>query len=365
LVKTHDLQTTKPALSKRTKPEPPFPFPIGRPWLNPVKTSQIEKIGLTEFVGHFLASACSHLSAIASATADRPLAILSLLLLAGCHQQSAPPNPTDPRSVYATKGVIQSIEPDGKTVIIQHDAISNYMPAMTMPFAVKDAKELRGLQSGDSVSFRLVVAPHDGWIENVAKLSSALPAIPTPPPAMAPAQIQISRAVAELSVGEKIPDYHLTNELGQPVTIGASPGEVFAFTFFFTRCPFPTACPLLADNFAAAQAKLALAPGAPPLWHLFSISFDPANDTPAVLQEYARQHQADPARWSFLTGSLEDITELADQFGEEFQNDGHTITHSFRTVVVDANGRVRRIFPGNTWTSEDLVREVLKADKSN
>ncbi len=38
------------------------------------------------------------------------------------------------------------------------------MPAMTMPFEVKNTNELRGLQPGDAVAFRMTVTDTDGWI---------------------------------------------------------------------------------------------------------------------------------------------------------------------------------------------------------
>jgi len=285
------------------------------------------------------------------------------LALTGCHQASGLQTNGGERRDYPVTGVIQALAPDGKTVVIQHRAVSNYMGAMTMPFEVRDANELRGLQPGDFVSFRMVVTSHDGWIEKIVKLSNAPPATGAPPPAPPAVQSLVTRALAPLAVGDRLPDYHFTNELGQAVHLETYRGQVIAFTFFFTKCPFPTACPLLSDHFSSVQEKLPLLPGAPARWHLFSISFDPANDTPAALQDYARRYHYDAARWSFLTGSLEDITELADQFGEEFQNDGHIISHSFRTVVVDAEGRVRWIMPGNAWSGDDLAREMVKAAK--
>src|ERR1700689_5204849 len=73
---------------------------------------------------------------------------------------------------YAAKGIVKELEPDGKTIVITHEAISNYMAAMTMPFEVQDTNELRGLGAGDSVTFRLVVTPTHGWIEGVTKIQS-------------------------------------------------------------------------------------------------------------------------------------------------------------------------------------------------
>jgi protein SCO1/2 len=93
-----------------------------------------------------------------------------------------------------------------------------------------------------------------------------------------------------------------------------------------------------------------------------SISFDPEYDTPATLKAYADLRDFNPARWDFVTGDLADLTAFGNQFGEYFGHDGAGgINHNLRTVVVDARGRVQRIIQGNTWTSDELVAEILKA----
>jgi len=288
-------------------------------------------------------------------------AALVLVLLTACHKPAASKTPAVSPQVFSVTGLVKALQPDGKTAVIQHAAIPNYMPAMTMPFAVKDPRELRGLHPGDSISFQLVVTEQDGWIEHVSKLDQAPPAAVVPPPAPPPAPVQWRPVPPPLEVGDRLPDCHLTNELGQPVSLAGFQGGVVALTFFFTRCPYPAACPLLSSKFAGVQEKLPQMPGAPARWRLLSISFDPANDTPALLKDYAQRYHYDPARWSFLTGSLADITDLAGQCGEEFQNTGATIYHSFSTVVVDPSGRVRKIIPGNSWTTDDLAREMIKA----
>ena len=96
-------------------------------------------------------------------------------------------------------------------------------------------------------------------------------------------------------------------------------------------------------------------------WHLLSISFDPEVDTPAILQAYARRFEYDPRHWNFVTGELIDITAIAEQFGLQFWRQDNTISHNLRTVVVDTQGRVHKIFPENKWTSDQLVEEIVKA----
>ena len=118
----------------------------------------------------------------------------------------------------------------------------------------------------------------------------------------------------------------------------------------------------MANNFAEAQKIMLKTPGAPTNWHLLTISFDPAFDTPAVLEKYAEAHGADPARWTFASGALPDVTAIGEQLSLTFWKEQEgLITHNLRTAVIDASGRLQKIFIGNEWQPQDLVAELVKA----
>ena len=261
------------------------------------------------------------------------------------------------QQIFQVKGVVQEVKPEIKTIVIKHEAVTNYMPAMTMPFEVRDTNELRGLQPGDAVGFQMVVTESEAWIEHLTKLHS-------PHPGEQPSRLnfQIVRDVDLLKVGDALPEYHFTNELGRAVSTKEFQGQAFAFTFFFTRCPYPTFCPFLSSSFEAAQKKLLAAPNIVTNWHLFSISFDPETDSPATLKAYAEHYDYQPQHWSFVSGDLTEITAIGDQVGEYFGHDETgAITHNLRTVVVDTQGHLQKIFTDNKWTSDDLVAELTKA----
>jgi protein SCO1/2 len=230
---------------------------------------------------------------------------------------------------------------------------------MTMPFDVKDSNELKGLHPGDSVSFRMLVTDTDGWIDQIRKISSeGTNSVPSSSP------VRILQEVEPLKVGDLLPDYHFTNQLGQSISTTQFRGNALAMTFVFTRCPFPTFCPLVVNHFAEAQQKLLARPNGPANWQLLTISFDPDFDTPAVLKAYAETHQYNPAHSSFATGALTDITALAQQIGLTFWHDvSGSINHNLRTIVVGADGKLRKIFVGNQWSSDELVEEMVKAAK--
>jgi protein SCO1/2 len=284
------------------------------------------------------------------------------LILTACHKQGEPASGSGPasaadRRTFAVNGVVKVVEPDGKTVVIQHEAITNYMAAMTMPFEVHDAKELSGLNPGDAISFHLVVTPKEGWIEGIRRRLDFTPDLSGRPTA------HLTRGVEPLEEGDLLPDFQFTNELGKAVRLSQYKGRVLAFTFFYTACPFPNFCPRMTSNFAEAAAQLNHMSGAPTRWHLLSISFDPKNDTPQRLLNYAKGAHYDPSHWSFLTGEMVQIIELADLFGESFATENDTISHNLRTVVVDGRGRVRKIYRSNDWTSGELVQEMVKANR--
>lgn len=286
-----------------------------------------------------------------------PLLLLALALPA-LMVQSAETSLAPGARTFQVKGEIRRLVPEGDVLVIKHEEIPGYMEAMTMPLEVRPAEGMKGLGVGDKIEFRMIVTEDDGWIDGIRVLEKGRPEDVKP---VIPS-IRIVRDVEELKVGDLMPDYTFTNELHRATTLKQYRGQTVALTFIYTRCPFPTFCPRQGRQFAAAcellKEKL---PGPEKRWHLLSLSFDPENDTPSVLQQYARTFKYDPAHWNFLTGAMIDIDAITEQFGVIFARDGEGFSHNVRTVVIDPKGTIRKIFVGNEWTTEELVEEMLKA----
>ena len=134
-----------------------------------------------------------------------------------------------------------------------------------------------------------------------------------------------------------------------------------AVTFIYTKCPIPTFCPAMDRQFAEAQA-LIKDKGLQGKAGLLSVSFDPKNDTPAVLKQHARKLGADPEVWTFATGDREEIDRFASSLlltlvrGEAANPD--EIGHTLRTTVVDSSGRITKSYSGADWTPAELVAEL-------
>ena len=272
---------------------------------------------------------------------------LLVFALAGCDRPPRVAPQNAPEAVrYEGRGVLQKIDAAGRRAVIAHEEIPGYMEAMTMEFSVPDAPLLAGLVPGDIVTFRLAVTPARGWIDRLQKTGHTAPApvpisIDGPPP------------------GTPLPDCALTDARGQALRLHDFRGRALAFTFIFTRCPLPDYCPLMNRHLSAVQA--ALTTGEAANWQLLSLSFDPDYDTPARLAAYAAPYQPDPAHWTFATGRAAEVRALGTVFGLAFANTGTPLEHNLRTVVVDAAGRVQRVFIGNAWTAAELTVEMQRA----
>ena len=257
-------------------------------------------------------------------------------------------------ATYAAHGVVRRVDVAHRQVLVAHDAIPGYMAAMTMSFAMPDAGGLARLQPGDQIDFDLVVRGDDAWIEHVQRTGFAGLSQLAPAPAT-------SRAFAP---GDPLPDIALTDEDGRVRRLAEFRGRVLVVTFIYTRCPLPTYCPLMERNLQSAQTLLDRL-GTPAGWHFLSLSFDATHDTPAVLADYARtwrsESDAARARWTFASAEPADVHALGDGLGLEFRETDGAITHSLRTIVIDARGRLRRVFAGNAWTPQELAAAVRSA----
>jgi protein SCO1/2 len=257
-------------------------------------------------------------------------------------------------TAYEVRGVLKEIRKSGAAALIDHEDIPGYMEAMTMLLDVKDTNELAGLTTGDAITFRMLVTDSDGWIDRVKKTGRGV--VPTNAPIA-----DAFADVPEIAEGAPLPDCALTNQDGRAIRLADFRGQALAFTFIFTRCPFPVYCPRMSGNFATVQREL-LASTPSTNWQLISISFDPDFDTPATLRSYGQAFGRDPAHWSFATAPATDIRRFGAGFGLMFRKtETGSIDHNVRTVVVDRAGRVQKIFADNEWKPAELAAEMRKA----
>ena len=291
------------------------------------------------------------------------LVLLIATFLAGCGEKPAPsPAPAKPATNTATKtfevrGVIREVPADGQTLTIRHEEIPGYMPKMTMELNVRDTNEVHNLQVDDEITFRLVANDDTHWIENIRRSGRAAT---TNPPAPLTAQF-----IRELKPGDDFPDAELLDEHGRAIRFSQFRGQAVAFSLFFTRCPLPDYCPLMNKNFSHARSLLQTNTTGATNWTFLSVSFDSEFDSPAMLTGYATAYRGtDPSHWLFASASTATLRTLAPQIDFMFQQDGGGFSHNLRPVVLDAQGRIQRVFNGNKWQASELAEEMEKATQA-
>ena len=277
------------------------------------------------------------------------IALAAISLAAACTREP------DART-YQLTGQILVVKPETNEILVKHDDIPGFMPAMTMPYTVKDSAIIKDRVAGDLVTATLKVAPDGAFLSAVAKTGSA------PLPEDARTTIPAAANVHILQAGDAVPETRLTDYDGLPLAIPDFKGSAVAVTFIYTRCPLAQYCPLIDRRFAEVQ-KLAAADAAlSGKVRLLSISFDPQFDGAATLRAHARKLGADPLVWRFATADEAIVERLAAQFGVNVirEKDG-TITHNLRTAIIDPTGRVTSVVDNNAWTADELLRGLKNA----
>ncbi|MBI3317821.1 MAG: SCO family protein [Candidatus Omnitrophica bacterium] len=153
---------------------------------------------------------------------------------------------------------------------------------------------------------------------------------------------------------EPVAGFLLTDQTGGPFGSENLRGKVWIADFIFTSCA--GTCPGMTERMRLLQGRL------PGEIKLVSISVDPRRDTPEALARYAKAHQADSARWHFLTGPGEAIQRLAREGFHLGISEGETreepIIHSVRFALVDRKGALRGLYDA----SDPPALERLIAD---
>ncbi|HTM05301.1 MAG TPA: SCO family protein [Vicinamibacterales bacterium] len=272
-------------------------------------------------------------------------AVLALVIVSGCRQ---PP----PARQYELTGQILAIKPDRNEVILKHNDIPGFMPAMTMTYKVKEPELLNGRKEGDMVKATLVVEEVKAYLSSL-NVTGHQP-LDTAAPVTDTAHI--------LTPGEPVADALLVDQGGKPMPFSSLRGHRVALTFVYTRCPLPDYCVLMEKNFAAVQQALAAKPELSDV-RLLTVTMDPEFDTPAVLKPHAIDLGANPAVWTFATGDPKEVQRFGEQFGIHVERDPTNkwqLIHNLRTAVIGADGKVVKTESGNFWTPPELVADLEK-----
>jgi protein SCO1/2 len=167
-------------------------------------------------------------------------------------------------------------------------------------------------------------------------------------------------SVKPLPVYDDIPQFTLTNQNDNAVTLDSLRGQIWLADIIFTRCP--SQCLRMSTHMKELQGKL------PNDIKLVSLTTDPTYDKPAVLKKYSGNFSKSD-NWIFLTGDKRVIKNVAadglklaaeETPAAERENPNDLFIHSTKFVLVDRHGRVRGYFDGDDPQSTSEILNAVK-----
>jgi protein SCO1/2 len=255
---------------------------------------------------------------------------------------------------YELHGRVVAVDSGSRELTIAHEDIAGLMPGMTMPFMVAPNQEwiFGKIGPGDHIHATLVMTDH-------AELQDI---------SFNKASDTGSDGTSNLRIpepGDDVPDFALVNQSGKPIHLDQFRGKPLLLTFIYTRCPLPDYCPLMSRNFSAVLKQLQTSPAVFDKTQLLSISIDPEYDQPSVLLSYGKRFvgDVDPdfKHWQFASGTNEQVRKIADFFGLSYNLKEGQIVHRLQTVLIGADGKVARVYPGNQWKPAEVAADYAAA----
>lgn len=296
----------------------------------------------------------------------RPLVLLAFsvlvaLNLSGCQSQrhERVRSPTEKR--YDLKGKVVVVEKDKHLITVAHEDIKDYMPGMTMPFTVGEEsawvfESPHEVAPGDQITATLIVDGAKSWLEDIVMTKESSDTAST-----------ANGEGTGPKPGDEVPDYRLVNQDGKAIRVHDYKGKALLLTFIYTRCQDPGQCTLMSSNFATIDQELQKQPELYQKTHLLSISFDSDYDTPKVLRSYGAAYTGkysdeNFAHWEFASGSADEVKGIAQFFGMRYYQDSskgtEQVIHSLRTAVIGPDGKIVKVYRGNEWKPDEVLKEI-------
>jgi cytochrome oxidase Cu insertion factor (SCO1/SenC/PrrC family) len=140
--------------------------------------------------------------------------------------------------------------------------------------------------------------------------------------------------------GSLAPDFKLTDQFGQSVTLSSLRGREIVLAFIDSRCT--SLCPLTAEIMYDAKAQLGSSQTSKVA--LVAINANPTATSIAVIQSWSITHGM-LHQWLFLTGTAQQLEAVYHAYHilVEVTSNGTDI-HDAATIIIDAQGHERLYF---------------------
>lgn len=170
-----------------------------------------------------------------------------------------------------------------------------------------------------------------------------------------PAFAQSGNKWNRLDADEPAPAFALTNQDGTRVALKDFRGKAIVLSFVYTECK--DICPVLPQIVNRADRQLTAREREKV--RFVGISLDPNRDTPEKLRGFMKQHNLSPERWTLLTGTLQEASKAADDYGIVVKPDvAGDLVHNAVYILIDPKGHVRHEFHGLFSPTQEITKAL-------
>lgn len=158
----------------------------------------------------------------------------------------------------------------------------------------------------------------------------------------------VDASVRDVGYGHTIGEFSLLNQDSITVTQSDVKGKIHVAEYFFTHCG--SICPVMNQQMQRVHRKFKSNKDV----KILSFTVDPENDTVARMKWYANKHNATGKNWHFLTGSKEELYQLARTSyftlkpaeARNLGDAGSDFIHTNNFVLIDRELRIRGYYDG-------------------
>ncbi|MFZ2727422.1 MAG: cytochrome c peroxidase [Methylococcaceae bacterium] len=142
--------------------------------------------------------------------------------------------------------------------------------------------------------------------------------------------------------------------------------KIVLLSFIYSTCSDVNGCPLATAVLHKIHYRLKQNPQLASQLRLLTLSFNPQQDTPQVMQHYAQEFKGGAVDWQFLTTQsekelqpiLHDYAQTVQKvFDEKGQFTG-TFSHNLRVYLIDKNKQLRNIYSVDFLHPDTLINDI-------
>jgi cytochrome oxidase Cu insertion factor (SCO1/SenC/PrrC family)/thiol-disulfide isomerase/thioredoxin len=157
----------------------------------------------------------------------------------------------------------------------------------------------------------------------------------------------------------RAPDFTLTNQFGQPVSMRSFRGRVVLLAFNDSECT--TICPLTTTAMVDAKGLLG---AAGKQVALLGVDANPDATSISDVRSYSRAHGM-LHQWDFVTGSVHGLRRVWKAYKIAVQIEQGQIDHTPALFVIDSRGRLAKLYMTQmSYASVDQLAQVLAQEAS-